>query len=119
MLVEIVGNDCFGETSPREFATGLDRLLSAVCRPGRVVVMLELPLPPTFQEYGRIQRRLAAQFHVILIPKRVLLGVLERRGATVDSVHLSRQGHRWMAETVWGIVGRAYADTGRMSGAAR
>ena len=110
VLLEIGGNDFFGETRPRAFASGLDRLLASVCRPGRVVIMLELPLPPAYNEYGRIQRRLATKYNVILIPRRVLLGVLERPGATVDSVHLSRQGHRWMAETVWRVVAGAYED---------
>jgi acyl-CoA thioesterase-1 len=116
VLLEIGGNDFFGETRPREFASGLSRLLATVCRPGRVVVMLELPLPPAFNEYGRIQRRLAREYRVILIPKRVMLGVLEREGATVDSVHLSQQGHRWMAETMWGVVRGAYAGRDRTSG---
>ncbi len=40
-----------------------------------------------------------------LIPKRCLIDVLTAEDATVDGVHLSRQGHQLMAETVWRVVG--------------
>ncbi len=110
VLVEIGGNDFFGETTPRQFEAGLSKLLSAVCRPGRVVVMLELPLPPFFNEYGRTQRRLARRYKVILVPKRVMLGVLERDEATLDTIHLSQDGNRWMAEAVWKVMREAYHE---------
>jgi len=116
ILLEIGGNDLLGGTAPEDFEAGLDQLLSAVHRPDRVVVMLELPLPPTYNAFGLIQRRLARRHHVLLVPKRVLLGVLEQEGATLDSIHLSREGHRRMAETMWAIVRTAYADQVRRSG---
>jgi len=109
VLLEIGGNDLLGGTAPREFEAGLDQLLSAVRRPGRVVVMLELPLPPTYNAYGLIQRRLARRHRVPLVPKRVLLGVLEQEGATLDSIHLSPEGHRQMAKAIWDILRTAYA----------
>jgi hypothetical protein len=66
---------------------------------------LELALPPFHNRYGDAQRRLATRHGVLLIPKRVLIGVLTSEGATLDTVHLSRRGHALMAETVWGILG--------------
>jgi acyl-CoA thioesterase-1 len=108
VLLEIGGNDILGETTPAQFEAGLARLLAAVCRPGRVVVMLELPLPPTYDAFGRVQRRLARQYHTILVPRRVLLGVLQQRGTTLDSIHLTAEGHQDMADAIWGVVGAAY-----------
>lgn len=108
VLVEIGGNDLLGGTPAAKFNGDLDRLLTHVCRPDRIVMMFELPLPPLSNEYGRIQRRLAAQHGVRLIPKQVLMGVLSGSGATLDSVHLSSAGHQQMAERVWSIIGPAY-----------
>ncbi len=112
VLLEIGGNDILGETTPAAFEAGLARLLSAVCRPGRVVVMLELPLPPTYNAFGRIQRRLARRYQTLLVPKRVLLGVLQQQGTTLDSIHLTKEGHQGMADAVWNVVRRAYEDGG-------
>ena len=49
---------------------------------------------------------MAKRHGVLLVPKRVLIGILTSEGATVDSIHLSRRGHELMAETVWGIIGQ-------------
>ena len=93
VLAEIGGNDILGETTPEEFARGLDALLGQLREEGRTVVMLELPLPPFYHRYGATQRRLAARHGVLLVPKRVLLGVLLSGGATLDTIHLSGSGH--------------------------
>ncbi|WP_422931864.1 SGNH/GDSL hydrolase family protein [Singulisphaera sp. PoT] len=108
VLLEIGGNDILGRTSPKRFEAGLEKLLAAVSRPGRVVVMLELPLPPFDNAYGRIQRRLARRFKTRLVPKRLLLGVLTGRGTTLDSIHLSREGHGRMADAIWDVIRPAY-----------
>ena len=39
-----------------------------------------------------------------------LLAVLAEGGATLDSVHLSRQGHEKMAHSVWSIIAPAYGE---------
>ncbi|MAG93145.1 MAG: acyl-CoA thioesterase [Planctomycetaceae bacterium] len=104
VLIEIGGNDLFGDADPDKFAAGLDRLLKRVSGKGRDVVMFELPLPPLFGEFGRVQRRAAKKYGVKLIPKRVLMGVLSRREATSDSIHLTRNGQQAMARAVWRIV---------------
>jgi acyl-CoA thioesterase-1 len=109
VLLEIGGNDLLGSTPATEFERDLDQLLAKVCRPGRTVIMFELPLPPFSNEFGRIQRRLAKNYQVHLIPKRIFVSVLTTDGATVDQVHLSRYGHELMAQTVWSLIQRAYA----------
>ncbi len=109
IVLEIGGNDILGGTSPSQFGAGLTRLLRTLRQqPGRAIVMLELPLPPTYNAYGRIQRRLAREFKVSLVPKRVLLGILQDQSTTLDSIHLSPEGHHKMAEAVWRIIGPAF-----------
>jgi acyl-CoA thioesterase-1 len=110
VLLEIGGNDFLGETTPAQFELGLTRLLRAVHRPGRVVVMLELPLPPTYNSYGRIQRRLARRSGTLLVPKSFLLGVLQQRGTTLDTIHLTPEGHQTMADAIWKVLRDAYED---------
>jgi acyl-CoA thioesterase-1 len=107
VLVEIGGNDILGTTSAWQFAEDLSLLLSTLDRPDREVVMLELPLPPFFNEYGRIQRDLAVRHRVALVPRREFTRVLAARGATLDGLHLSPEGHRLMADMVWKCLGDA------------
>lgn len=104
VLVEIGGNDLFGQATSSQFAADLDALLSTVASQQRQVIMFELPLPPFCHEYGRLQRVIAAKHGVKLIPKRVLLSVLAAEGSTLDSIHLSPSGHQRMADTIWRLV---------------
>lgn len=108
ILLEIGGNDLLGSTSIAEFDRDLEKLLVKICGPGRIVIMFELPLPPFSNEFGRIQRRLAKNYQVHLIPKRIFVSVLTTNKATVDQVHLSPYGHELMAETVWSLIQPAY-----------
>jgi acyl-CoA thioesterase-1 len=108
VLVEIGGNDVLGETMPGSFERGLDALLGRLREGGGAVIMLELPLPPFYNRYGAAQRRSAKRHGVVLIPKRVLLGVMTSDGATLDTIHLSWYGHELMAEKMWGIIRRAF-----------
>lgn len=105
VLLEIGGNDLLGSTSSREFEQALDRLLAITCTADRVVIMFELPLPPFHNEFGRVQRILAAKYGVRLIPKRILASVLTESGGTVDSLHLSVEGHRTLAAEVMKLLG--------------
>jgi len=107
LLVEIGGNDLLGSSSAEEYRASLDALLAFVTSPGRQVVMFELPLLPFYHNFGRIQRTVAWKHGVQLIPKRVFLAVLTGNNATLDSIHLSRAGHRRMAGVVWAILGRS------------
>ncbi len=106
VLLEIGGNDLLGNTKPDSFEHNLDELLSLLSSRHRRVLMFELPLPPTYNSFGEIQRRLSKKHGVVLIPKCVLMGVLSGDSATLDSIHLSQADHQRMAETVWRILGR-------------
>lgn len=101
ILLEIGGNDLLGETSTSRFAVDLDALLNRLQRPGRQLVMLELPLPPFYNGYGRVQRTLAKQYGVVLIPRREFAGVIFAADATIDGLHLSETGQRFMADMLW------------------
>ena len=110
ILLEIGGNDLLGGTDTESFAADLTQLIRNTLRPRRTVVMLELPMIPGLNQYGLIQRTIAAEYNVILIPKRILAGVLFSEGATVDSVHLSPVGHDRMAVAIWGVIRSAHRD---------
>ena len=110
VLLEIGGNDVLGSTTTAQFEQGLDALLTELKAPNRQLVMLELPLPPFYHEYGRIQRTLAQKHAVALVPKRVFLSIIAGGDSTLDSIHLSQAGHQKMAEIVWGLVEPAYVN---------
>ncbi|MFH1300174.1 MAG: GDSL-type esterase/lipase family protein [Planctomycetota bacterium] len=110
VLLEIGGNDILGSTTSAQFKTNLDALLTELATPGRQLVMLELPLPPFYHAYGRIQRELARKHNVKLVPKRVFLSIIAGGDATLDSIHLSQAGQQNMAEVVWGIIGSGYGS---------
>jgi acyl-CoA thioesterase-1 len=110
VLLEIGGNDLLGKTPCNDFERDLDTLLTCVCAGDRQVVMFELPLPPTYNQFGQAQRRIAGKHHVKLLPKRLLMGVLTRGGATLDSLHLSRDGHQQMATVVWSAIQPAFPN---------
>lgn len=101
VVLEIGGNDLLGAVSADNFERGLERLLALVCRNDNSVAMLELPLPPFYNRYGEIQRRLARRHHVLLIPKRYFASVLAGSTATIDSLHLSPAGHQKMSDMIW------------------
>lgn len=98
VLIEIGGNDLLGGRSSAEFGEDLDRLLRALAGPNRGIVLLELPLPPFCNGYGRRQRELAARYDAAIIPRCVLARALFAAGATVDDLHLSEAGHAALAE---------------------
>lgn len=103
VIVEIGGNDLLGGKTSAEYGRHLEALLSQLQTPGRTILMFELPLPPFYHEFGRVQRSLASKYGVKLIPKRVLLNVLGGSDATLDSIHLTSAGHQKMADTVWSL----------------
>ena len=104
IFLEIGGNDLFGPTPYTIFEKDLKMLLETICSSKRTVVMLELPLQPWQIQYGMIQRRVARQFGIVLIPKRFFVSVLSPKGTTVDLAHLSPAGHKLMAEKVWCLL---------------
>lgn len=101
VILEIGGNDLLGGTSASSYRQDLEKMLAGVCRPQRRVVMIELPLPPFCNRYGRAQRDLAKTYGVTLVPKRLLAGIITTPHATVDGLHLSNQGHALFARTLF------------------
>ena len=104
VLLEIGGNDMLSHERGDVFARDLEALLKAVTGPGRCVVMMEIPLPPACNRFGVIQRRLAREYGVPLIPKRIFMRILGGVGATVDGLHLSQAGHERMAEILGEVL---------------
>ncbi len=107
VLVEIGGNDLLGSTTVTDYRASLTSLLNGLLAPGRQIVMFELPLLPFYHRFGQVQREVAWSYGVQLIPKRVFLGVLTGSNATLDSIHLSEDGHRTMAAVIWQLLAPA------------
>lgn len=104
VLLEIGGNDLLGGLSAEDFERQLDQLLREVVKPNRTVVMMELPLLPHFIPHGRIQRRLATQYNVPLIPKRHFVSAIAGADATSDGLHLSEAGTHRMVDSLSPIL---------------
>jgi lysophospholipase L1-like esterase len=119
VFIEIGGNDLFENTSYNLFEQGLSQILKMATESKRLVVMLELPLRPRDIQYGRIQRRLAGKYGVVLVSKHFFARIFATKGATVDLVHFSQLGHQLMAERVWnllkGSIRRGDAKAGQSS----
>jgi acyl-CoA thioesterase I len=100
VLIEIGGNDLLSDMPSAKFSETLDSLLGSLRTPGRILVMFELPLLPHKVGLGQAQRRLAAKYGVVLIPKHWFTRVLGGVDATSDGLHLSESGARQMAALV-------------------
>jgi lysophospholipase L1-like esterase len=100
LLLEIGGNDLLSGGSSAEFGQNLDSLLAKLSRTDRTLVMFELPLLPNKIGYGRSQRKLAARYHVFLVPKHYFTDVISGPSATTDGLHLSEVGAHRMATLV-------------------
>jgi acyl-CoA thioesterase-1 len=100
VVVEIGGNDLLAFTPSAQFEGELRRLLERLKSSGHTVLIVELPLLPGFNGYGRAQRRLAAQFGCTLISKRDLSAALGVNGATIDGLHLADAGHAELARRI-------------------
>ena len=105
MIIEIGGNDMLEGQPVAKFENELDLLLTDVVRPGRTVLMFELPLPPLCAAYGTAQRRQAAKHRIRLIPKRLFASIITTSGATVDGIHLSTKGQSQMMDLVQRLLG--------------
>ena len=100
VILEIGGNDLLSGTSIRKYRDDLEKMMALVCGPRRIVAMVELPLPPFYNRYGMVQRALAKEHGVTLIPKRFMADVMSTPGATVDGLHFSNTGHILFARTL-------------------
>ncbi len=101
IIVELGGNDILGSTTVDEFRNQLDQFLHQLTATGQPVVMFELPVPPFLNCFGIAQRQIAMKHNVQLIPKRIFARVLAGNHSTLDSIHLSQEGHEFMAKLVW------------------
>lgn len=99
-ILELGGNDILGSTSVSKFADDLDQLLGHVCSENRVVFLFELPLPPFHNRWGAIQRNACLKHGVLLIPKHRLASVFQGDTSTLDSIHLSQEGHNRMLRII-------------------
>jgi len=97
-------------TSIPKFRENLEKLMALACGSHRIVAMVELPLPPFYNRYGMVQRALAKEHGVILIPKRFMADVMSTPGATVDGLHFSNSGHILFARALIGML--THSDSG-------
>ena len=67
--------------------------------------MLELPLLPGQWAFGARQRNLAAKHDVVLIPKRLLAGLVLTDANVSDGLHLTPAGQDRMAELLVSWLG--------------
>jgi lysophospholipase L1-like esterase len=106
IVLEIGGNDLLAWRRADVFRADLDALVAAINAGGHYrVIVVELPLPPLANRYGLAQRRaIRALPNRVLLPKRVLAGILTARGATVDGIHFSPKGHEKMAEAIRRVI---------------
>ncbi|MHC4994568.1 MAG: SGNH/GDSL hydrolase family protein [Planctomycetota bacterium] len=101
VILVIGGNDILGSSTYADYVKTLDQFLQNLITHNNQVVMFEIPTAPTEPHFAWAQRRIAKKHGVKLIPKRALAEVLfEQPGATVDGLHLTRKGHRIMADKV-------------------
>jgi acyl-CoA thioesterase-1 len=96
VILEIGGNDLLGNTPLDTFASSCGELLEKIGS-YKQIIWLELPSLPQYYSYGRIQRKLAKEYNVTLVPKSVFARVFSRKGATSDGIHLTQKGHEFMA----------------------
>lgn len=113
VLIEIGGNDVLGGTSVEEFEDDLSTLLEHLNEPGRTLVMFELPVPPAYNRFGMIQRNLAREHKVKLIPKWQFARILTAPNATEDGIHLTQLGQQMFADLVWSVIGDAVQEARR------
>jgi lysophospholipase L1-like esterase len=104
VVLEIGGNDALMGTPLEEYEKALREILTKVAISQHAVVMLEVPTLPWHIDYGRIQRKVAAEFNVTLIPKKFLAGIFSAKDATQDLAHLSAKGHELMAQKILSII---------------
>ncbi len=97
IIIEIGGNDLLGKGDAATFSLALEQLLQKLDNGQRTLLLVELPLPPLCNAYGRAQRRLAQKYGALLLPKRVLTHVLGVGGGTLDGLHLSQTGQKEFA----------------------
>ena len=98
IILEIGGNDLLQRNTPEQFKKQSVTMIHELQRGGHRVAWFELPLLPQYYRHGRIQRQLAREYGITLIPKSVMAGVFRTENATSDGMHLTEKGHALMAQ---------------------
>ena len=104
VIVEIGGNDLLGETDASVFQSKLDTLVSSLCSAQHQVLLLELPLFPFQNAFGKAQRSMVSKYGVAMLPKRYFARVLGMENGTLDGLHLSQVGHDAMATIIASVI---------------
>ncbi|MEI8198225.1 MAG: GDSL-type esterase/lipase family protein, partial [Phycisphaerae bacterium] len=102
VIVEIGGNDLLGGRTAAAYGADLLTILDLL--KGHRVVLLEIPLIPLCEEFGRQQRRAVRDHPVIWVPKRHFAAVLTGSDATSDGLHLSPTGASRMADLIHTVI---------------
>lgn len=111
VLIEIGGNDLLSGRPAETYERDLTKLLEHVSAPNRTLVLMELPLAPFKNEYGQVQRDLAARYNAVFVSKRAFARVLGTADGTLDGIHLSYSGQQLMADVVWNAVQPLFGAT--------
>jgi len=100
VIIEIGGNDLLGGTDAATFHASLETLVSSLRPEQHAVMLVELPLLPFQNAYGRAQRAVVRKHGLAMLPKRFFAGVLGTKDGTLDGLHLSQAGHNAMAQAI-------------------
>jgi lysophospholipase L1-like esterase len=101
VLIELGGNEMLGGGSVEEYERNLRALIrESRERNAEVVWLLEFPPLPARWAWAAAQRRTARATGSILIPRRILAGVLVKEENTFDGLHLTDRGHAELAARV-------------------
>lgn len=111
VAVLVGGNDYLQGRAAADFERDLDAVISRAGERGRRVVMFELPVLPGGNGYVGAQRRVAARYGAVLVPRWRLAVALAGGGATSDGLHLSAAGQPAVAGIAWEVIGPAFANS--------
>ncbi len=106
VIIEIGGNDLLGGTDTFVFRAQLDNLVSLLCASQHEILMIELPLFPFQNAYGKAQRDICRKYDIAMLPKRFFAKVLGTKNGTIDGLHLSQAGHDTMALIIANVITR-------------
>lgn len=104
VIVEIGGIDLLEGVDASLYKKKIDALVGSLRGAGHRVLMVEFPLYPLMNGYGRAQRSIAARHGATLLPKRCFTKVLGTPEGTIDGLHLSQIGHNAMAEIMAEVI---------------
>jgi len=104
VIVEIGGNDLLGGTDAAVFHSKLDALVTGLRADEHQILIVELPLFPFKNAFGRAQRRVVARHGAAMLPKRCFTKVFATDSGTLDGLHLSQTGHDAMAKIMAGVI---------------